>query len=249
MAIEKTLWYGRRFGVEYGSEEILERLIAPKIYKEADILAKIERGSIENNNFQEKMFLADRLVKRLSKRFKSILFVGVTGSVAAGNPTKDSDIDLMIVTKSDRLWLTRLMLRAYIFFNKIPHRRYGQKEKKDDFCFNLWLEEDCLKLPKNKRHLKNAMDLILMKVVLNKNNTYEKLIAENDWAKKYVATGYEKRNKINDLRFMNKTKKVNLYIKILNWLAYHLQYWYMRSRISSELVDQKRAFFHPKGTK
>lgn len=33
--------------------------------------------------------------------------------------------------------------------------------------------------------------------------------------------------------------------KLVNWLLFWPQYWYMKNKIGNGLVDIKRAFFHP----
>ena len=246
-AIIRTQEYGRRYGVEYGKSEIKERLISRTIFKKEEIEKKLGKISDVRSQISEKNIKikkAQKLADLIGKYFEDILMIGITGSVAAGYPKKNDDIDLMIITKKERLWLTRLMLRLLIKFKSIPHRKYGIEEKGDEFCFNLWMEEDLLTLPKERQNLKNAMDSILMIPVLNRNKTYEKFMKENDWIKKYLATAYdmlEIRFKIHDSRI-----KHRLITNILNWLVFWPQYWYMKPKIGDGWVNLKMAFFHPK---
>jgi predicted nucleotidyltransferase len=237
-AILKTIKYGRRFGVEYTEQEVMERLISDKIFS-----LKVKSQKSKSQTVENKMKLAIRLAKEIENRFGDILFIGVTGSVAAGYPPENSDIDLMVVTRKNTLWLTRLLLRFWVWQKGIPHRKYGKPELENEFCFNLWLEEDSLKLPKNRQNLKNAMDLILMKTILNRNNTYEKLVTENDWAKKWVATGY--RNLITNYELRITNYKNNFLKKIINWVVFWPQWWYMKRKVGRGIIDRKRAFFHP----
>jgi len=81
-------------------------------------------------------------------------------------------------------------VRLFVLINHIPHRKYGKPERKDEFCFNMWLDEVALELPKNRQNLRNAVDMILMKKVFDKNDTYLKFLKANKWAKKFVATPY-----------------------------------------------------------
>ncbi len=173
------------------------------------------------------------------------MFLGVSGSVAAGHPKKEDDIDMLIITKADTLWQNRFFLRWWIYKNKIPHRKYNKGELGNQFCFNLWLDENNLQIPRNRQNLKNAIDLLLLKPLINKKNTYEKFIINNDWARKFVATGYElkikkclisnvKKNKVNN----------NLLQKIINWLYFWPQYWYMKPKIYNEKIGLNQAFFH-----
>ena len=245
-AIEITREYGRKFGVEYGRQEIKERLISGKVFSEKEIelrLKKLRVNSYELTN-KEKVKQAEELAELIAKYFKDILLIGVTGSVAAGYPKKENDIDLMIVTKKNRLWLTRFLMRMFIFVKHIPHRKFGRKENENDFCFNLWMEEDKLIIPKDRRNLRNAMDLILLRPILNINLTYENFVGKNDWVKKYVANGYKRIRVHRRLVVMTEMDKSRL-ARLLNWLVFWPQWWYMKRKIGGELVDQKRAFFHP----
>lgn len=249
-AINKTIEYGLRFGVNYTGLDVKERLISRTLFNEKDINKIIEKFPISNKQFSKnyknvKIEKAKEFVKLVEKYFNSILLITITGSVAAGYPNRNDDIDLMIITKKDSLWLTRLEMRLFVWWYKIPHRVYGGKEVRDQFCFNLWLEENSLIVPKNRQTLQNAMDSILMIPVLNRYKTYEKFFRENVWIKRFVASGYT--NKISDFQFLtsNAKNRVSWVIKIINWLVFWPQWCYMRRRIKSELVNRQRAFFHP----
>jgi hypothetical protein len=253
-AIKKTIEYGQKFGVEYGYKEIEERLISNNVYSKEIVKAKLQELKFEdikeknNNLFKDKVKKATTLGQTLAKNFRSISMIGITGSIAAGNPKENEDIDLMIITSNDSLWTTRLEINVWVWTNKVPHRRRGQKQKKDEFCFNLWLEGGSLTLPKDRQNLKNAMDLILMKPVVNKNDTYERFIENNSWVKKYVATGYNKKN-LSPSGIYGFTKKGKAHFSIggvINMLAFWMQYLYMKGKLTDETVDLKRAFFHPR---
>ena len=169
--------------------------------------------------------------------------VGITGSVAAENAKKYEDIDLFIICKKDTMWWTRLGLRIYIKLINIPHRKFGQKEKPNDFCFNLWMDESDLLVPKLKQTQKNAVDLILIKVLLNRNNIFEKLILENNWASKFVATGY---GELCHTRLQAGVTdfKSSIITKGLNYIAYIGQYLYIRLKGPVKFITLRQAFFH-----
>ena len=254
-AILKTINYGQKFGVKYGHGEIKERLISKNKYADKEIDNKLRSMKIVNvKNDKTEIFLAKvkiarNLGEQLVNKFPNILMIGITGSVAAAYPKKSEDIDLIIIVKKENLWITRLGVKIWAWINKIPQRKYKVAQTNNEFCFNLWLEEGALRLPRDRQNLKNAMDLILMKPVVNKDNIYEKFIKKNEWAKKYVAGGYNRKilnSKIKKLKIFNKTSSGKM---ILNWLAYWGQYIYMRNKISEETIDIKRAFFHPQKNK
>jgi hypothetical protein len=245
--IIKTISYGKKFGGGMSFEELNLRLISPKRYGDEEIKEGIKYSKLKKNENIwriEKQKLVKYLAKKIEKKFKDILFLGISGSVAAGYPKKNSDIDIFIITKKDRLWWNRLVLRWWIFKNKIPHRRFGQKERKNQFCFNLWLDENNLELKKEKQNLKNATDLIMMISILNRKKTYEKFLMKNGWVKNYLATGFYKKTKEIKLGKNDFGTRQNYLDLIVNYLVFWPQYWYMRKKIKREKVGLGWAFFH-----
>jgi len=182
------------------------------------------------------------LAEMISKNDESILLVGLTGSVAAGNCKRDDDIDILIVTRKNRLWCSRFKLKWFLKKNRICCRKYGEVRKKDDFCFNMWLEEDSLKLPKEKRTEKSAVDLILLKPLIDKGGIYGEFIRENEWATRWVATPYEEKLKAE--KNVNGDRMLGWGGKLINYLAFGIQYLYMCPKIEKEKVERKRVFFH-----
>jgi hypothetical protein len=246
-AVKNTIGYATKFKSWVNKKEISKRLISSKKFDEKEIeevIKQIVHKNKKNKYYNYKFDKAVVLAKKIKIRFRDILFLGVSGSVATGHPKRDDDIDFLIITKSNGLWKTRLDLRWWIFKNRIPHRRYGEKEKKDEFCFNLWLDESYLRLPIEKQNLKNSVDLILLKPLINRNHMYERLLLANNWAKKWVATPYE--NKISNIQFLisNEKQKTNKLEKIMNCLYFWPQYWYMKRKINKEMVGLYQAFFH-----
>lgn len=247
-AIERTKLYALKYGQKLNLEQLYLRLISPKVFTKKAVIDFGERILINKENIK-KLNLAKKFTENTLNKFEGILMVGVTGSVAAESAKENEDIDLLIVTKANELWWWRLYLRIYVFWNKIPHRKFKQKEKANDFCFNLWLDENNLLIPKNKQNLKNATDLIMMKVILNKNDSYQKFLKANKWTKKYLATGYEERRK-------NKTPLIPLdeggqkfllinYIKkIINSFLFGGQYGFMSLKGKKLRVSLGQAFFH-----
>lgn len=247
MSVLKTVRYARRFGCELSATEIRERLIGGQIVD--GNLPGFKRDN-DNPYLDEKMQTVRQLTEKYLARIPEVMMVGVTGSVASGYPKEDDDIDLMIITRSRSLWLTRAWVTWLLWKNGVPRRRQGRTERKNELCLNLWLEEDGLLIPNKKRNLRNAVDLILMKPVLVKGGIDYEFLKTNSWVKKYVATGYERRMRTSRA---GKKKKiitdslpaVSTPKKLLNRLAYWGQRWYMAPKMTVELVNLKMAFFHP----
>jgi len=243
-AIKRTVKYSQRFGGQLTKDQLFKRLIGNKVYTRKEISNfQFPISNKKNKYLKEKIKKAEELANKISKNFEDILFLGITGSVAADYPKKNDDVDIIIITKVNKLWITRLKLRFFIMINKIPHRKFGKKEKKDDFCFNLWLDEKTLKIKKGRQNLRNAMDLILIKPLINKNKIYERFIFTNDWAKKWVATGYSEL--VNRSSMIDSRKNKDIFLdRIVNWLVFWPQFWYMKKKVKNEKIGLNEAFFH-----
>jgi hypothetical protein len=247
-AIKKTIEYAAKFKCQINKKEIEARLISKKVFSKKEIRKTLDQMKwVDKKNSWRllKIKKAENLANKIEPKFGDILFLGISGSVASEHPKKNDDIDILLITRRNKLWITRLKLRWWIYKNKIPHRRYGQKEKTDQFCFNLWLDENSLKLPKNKQNLKNAVDLILLKPLINKQKTYENFLRENNWAEKYLATGYsEKKSEFKIFNDQKKKEKNNFKDRLINELVFWPQFLYMKGKIRKETVGLHQAFFH-----
>lgn len=113
-----------------------------------------------------------------------IKLVAVTGALAMNNADKNDDIDLMIITTADRLWLSRLLATILLF----PQlRRPVQNEGVGDkLCLNLWLDETSLTTPKDKRNLYTAHEVAQAKPIFDRDHTYQKFINANLWLKTFL---------------------------------------------------------------
>ena len=245
-AIMETEKYSLRYGQKLTDKQLWERLISKNVFEYEQIKGLGEKKK-QSGEWKEKM----KIVKNFSKNYfetnNNIQMVAVTGSVAAEDASKDEDIDLLIITKKNQLWKERLRTRYLVLINKIPHRKIHRSEKENELCFNLWMAEDNLEIPVNKQNLKNAMDAIMMKVILNKDKTKEKFFEKNGWIKNFLATGYRQR------RLATRNKRLETRYRerggLTNHVLFVIQYVYMwlRSNKKIENINLKQAFFHNEG--
>lgn len=251
-AIKKSLVYAAKYGSVLTVQQLEERLIGPEKWSMAEIEKNaraigLKSGDGINTTSKEKTAKAVQLSKDVLGKYGDILMVGVTGSVAAGGAKKNEDIDLLIITKNQRLWIVRLLLKIELILKRIPHRKWMREEVGDEYCFNLWLDESNLKIPMAKRNLRNAMDLIMMKVILNRDKTYERFLGVNEWVADYVKTGYFKKvDQKNRMKEKKLGKKSN-WLGWVNFFCYVGQRGFMLFKIKKEIISVGTAFFHPDG--
>lgn len=173
---------------------------------------------------------------------KDILFAGITGSLAMSSSSSESDIDLMIITRGGRLWLTRLRTLLRLAKLKIAFRRAGSREERDRLCINIWMDENDLVI--YERNAYTAHEIAQIVPLISRENTYERFMANNRWILDYwpnaVSVKYQVsggRRKIYNARYV--------VFDILERFAYLLQRLYMSRKITREIVTPTRAFFHP----
>lgn len=146
--------------------------------------ALVRTRKLRERYTQEKIARAVKL-SHLLRVFPGVRLVGLTGSVAAGNASRRDDIDLMIVTAKNRIWLTRaLILGVFSLVGlKRPDKSEGHFDNK--FCFNLWLEDSQTGMTMKNRDLYTAYEVCLMKPLLG-GETYREFLHLNRWREAYL---------------------------------------------------------------
>jgi len=270
-AILRTLVYGDIFDYPLTLEELYQFLIDDKsvsfslfkkIFRQARIKEKLikvkgkyfflkGREKIVDIRQKRKLWSEEKIeiVQRIARWLKLIPWikmVGVTGALAMENADKNDDIDLLIITSKNRLWLTRL-LAVFLLEIMAVRRRPGDIKVKDKICLNMFLDEKSLTLPKNERDLFSAHEVVQLKPLLEKGNCYQKFLKANLWVRKYLANSLNiKKLRYEDIK--GEKKRISLISQFLNFLehfAYKIQLAYMSSRRTSETAELHRIRFHP----
>lgn len=182
--------------------------------------------------------------------------IALTGSLAMNNATQDDDLDFMIITQAQRLWLTRPLVIAYAWLK--GKRRSWQREEKNSWCFNLWLEETELHTPGLNSSLYTAYEVCQARFLLNRARVSQRFIWANRWLAEYLPYYFLDRCE-NASEESQLTQGV---IGVVNWIetpfswllsltnvvAYALQWAYMLPHRTREKVTRQVAFFHPRDT-
>jgi len=259
-AILKTLIYADIFDYPLTKSEINHWLIwqhktpPPDINKTLSSFSKSNsyyylpsRKSIIKIRQSRSRFSKSKLKQahRISRYLSLILtikLIAITGALSMNNSHKHDDIDLLIITKSNRLWLTRLF--SILLLELLQLRRRPQaRQTTNKICLNLFLDESSLQLPASQRNLYTAHEVSQIKPIFNKQSTYQKFLNQNSWVKNYLP------NAINITK--SPSKPSTFPVDLFNWfeiLAYKLQFFYMKSKITNETISRTRAFFHPRQT-
>lgn len=201
-----------------------------------------------NPKFSNKKLLIAKKAARLLAKIPTVKLVAITGALSMKNASSGSDIDLMIIAQANLLWTTRLLVYLVLRIMNYELRKPKEKKQGDKLCLNLWLDETALSWPKSDRNLYTAHEIAQTVPLVNKKRTYERFLAKNKWILDY----WPKAVKLpQETRLLgDKNARNNLFWSILvsslEYLCFHLQYLYMRPKITREVITSHKALFHPR---
>ena len=125
---------------------------------------------LKKEEYSAKMWKIVRYVVHIIKRFPFVRAIMVTGSLSKNSSSKESDLDFMVITKKNRLWITRtlLMLFKKIFlFNSYKY-----------FCINYFITEDSMEI--EDKNIFTATEVATVKSVYN-TEMIKKFLESNKW--------------------------------------------------------------------
>ena len=269
-----TLFYARLFGQNLTKEQLWQRLLKNKNKKilskndfEKEIKTFVDQGLLKTDqekrlfwepkksdddqnegkkNFFKKLVLAQESAE-IIKKIPFVKGIAVTGSIAGENCQKNDDLDFLIITEKNRIYLGRFF--CYLLA-MIKQKKRRNNHEINSWCFNLFLDESQLIIPLNKRNLYGASQLKLMKPLWEKDDCLKRLKQENFWLNDWL------NEQQAELKIMEKEtlKEKNLGQKkniLENFgdkaeeLMRKIQQRYMSTKITNELIGEKQIFFHP----
>jgi hypothetical protein len=234
-------------------EKILQQLVRKKrcfrqgkwyaIFASAAVFKKRRQGKLVQQ--EKKAVLAE--FARLVRHVPWVLGAAVTGSHAVGGARPQDDVDLLVITEKNRVWLSRLALLFVSWrHGRRPHLPGGDISHSWDL--NLWLDETRLGLPPQKRTVYEAYEMVQTQWIFDRKDIQSRFFAANPWGAKYllfwpalsVVTGTPAASRARD--FFD-------WMSVLDWLAFAIQIGYRTLRHGPQKVDKHSAFFHRPGTK
>jgi predicted nucleotidyltransferase len=121
----------------------------------------------------------------------TVRMVAITGSLAVDNATPDADVDLLVVTVDDRLWVTRGLIVA---LTRLARRHAIE------LCPNFLLAESNLELD-DRDHI--AARELLQAVPVSGHDVYVELLDRNRWYRNFLPNA-EPRPRPADPRVSNR---------------------------------------------
>lgn len=199
----------------------------------------ISKRTQRREESKRKLHLAHTIVSYLSF-IPTILFIGISGALALENAKKDDDIDLFIITQKNSLWITRFLVLALLqFLGK--RRKRGEVDTADKVCCNMFINEENLMFPKDRRDVFTAHEIVQLKPLFDKGNTYIRFMKENKWVEKYMPNAIE----IKKLKNKSPNYVITQLLHLFEFFAKRFQLWYMKNHRTKETILDTFLAFHP----
>ncbi|MBI2012549.1 hypothetical protein HYS90_01315, partial [Candidatus Curtissbacteria bacterium] len=137
--------------------------------RRSKVSTRKSRGNYSRAKFTKAQFFASIL-----KMVPTVKLVAISGALAMQNSQKDDDIDFVIVSAKGSIWTTRFLANLAL----LPFKRDPQGEKVTNrACLNLFLDEGSLKIKDQNLYI--AHEICQMKLLWDRDNTYQKFIEAN----------------------------------------------------------------------
>jgi hypothetical protein len=208
--------------------------------KRSEIVVK----RVKRTNESKKKLRRAKVYSTLLKTIPTIKMLAISGALAMENSDKGDDIDFVIATSNGTLWTTRFLANAII----LPFKRDPSGKKvADKACLNLFLDESALKI--KEQNLYTAHEICQMKLLWDRDNTYERFLKANSWTKKYLPNwSHVARGPSSRSLWRGRTSPKLSIFSLVEKPLKNFQLWYMRNKVTTEKIGDRQLFFHPKGT-
>lgn len=241
---KKELWYFLPKKLSFSS--LLKTLSTyPSLFQKDDYVTL--KGKKE---WIEKRIESEKKVTKKREEIKSllapiaflpwILFIGISGSLGAGQYQKKGDVDLFLITKSHSLWISRLIILLFLKYKRVL-RTKTSSDTTELVCVNMFLDESSLHFPKKQQDLYTAREIHQLYPLIDKQHTYKRFLQENFWTFTFFPNAQE-----GFLSSSVSPTAVSFLTRLFNLFAFQLQLLSIRKTQTVESVSLHLAAFHPR---
>jgi len=213
----------------------------------------IERRVKNLSEVTKKRRIAERVAQKLA-HIPSVLFIGISGGLAAGNVLPEDDIDFVIIVKENTLFITRLFILGILECLGVRRSR-NQKDTSDTICVNLIFDETSLSWFAKTQDLYTARELAQIIPLFERDAMYQRFMTANNWIERFLPnsmliSSLSKQNSMtHDMSIDKKRGEMFLY-KIVNNLSAEiisrvLQISFMKRHRTREVLSKNLLAFHP----
>jgi hypothetical protein len=191
----------------------------------------------------EKLKKAERIISKLSL-IPTIKLIGMSGTLAMKNCQRNDDIDVFVIAQKGLAWTTRFLTACFLIILGV-YRNKNSKQYRDKICLNLILSEDRMLF--ETQDLFTAHEIVQLLPVFERDGTYRKFLAANQWVKKFLPNVQVKKRPVLKKQ-QNHLDRLFIFIckvLFLEKILKTLQLFYMKKAITKEKLEDGFIGLHP----
>ena len=127
------------------------------------------------NNRAKQLLTTAHRVSKLLYHFPFVRGIGISGSLSKNFADEKADIDLFVITRSNRLWIARSTMHLLKKMSYLVGRQHW-------FCLNYFIDEEALLI--GEKNFFTATELITLMPVCG-NGAIDHFFHANTWAKTF----------------------------------------------------------------
>lgn len=146
-----------------------ERVVQIEGYVVAQGREALVQRRLDRSHTSDRLWVRARRLTHVLSLLPFVRMIGVTGALAMNNASATDDIDVMIVTPPDRVWLTRALAVGLVYVGKL----FG-----DTLCPNYVISERVLALENHSLFVAHEFSQM---VPVYGFDVYARLVCANEW--------------------------------------------------------------------
>lgn len=199
------------------------------------------RKRLQSKIQSRKYFKKAQILAQILRLVPWIKLVGISGGLAMDNTQQKDDIDLILITRKNRLWISRLCALGILTLTGQRRKKGELKQIAGKLCLNILLEED--KLEQKNQDIFVAHEVLQMKVLWQRNGIYRKYLEDNEWVFRFLPNWIESVESKNSHN--TKYKIHNTILDRFENLAKWFQLKIMQKPKGMERIEDGALYFHP----
>ena len=149
----------------------------------------ISQRRITGNEKAKRLLLIANKVAAFLSKFPFVKGVAISGSLSKNFADENSDIDLFIITKSNRLWISRTILHLFKKLTFLVDRQHY-------FCMNYFIDEE--KLGIAEKNVYTATEIATL-MPLYGSQGFQAFFSANSWMKEFLPNNYMRISSAKDI--------------------------------------------------
>src|SRR6185437_338960 len=191
----------------------------------------------------KKIALAQRVTKKLSL-IPSILFIGISGGLAAGKAEADDDIDFVVITKKGTLYTTRFLVLIILELLGVRRSR-TQKKTADTICLNLLFDETVIGWFATNQDVYFAREIAQIVPLFERNDMYSTFIKVNAWINHFLPNVPLSKEDTMSQKESKKVSEVIIFNSFTEAVLRLVQITWMKRNQTREIIESNVLAFHP----